>query len=1188
MSYKTAVASGRGSLPHYLFFPAKHLCVCVNFAVFTGMITVEKAVNGNHLEFSVSIPNDFSFDFDLSISYLSDQLYELLKYEKKKLPKKYAFKFQLRLQAVLEKFSFENDKYISVDVWFTSDNHNVILASELRRKMRAAFSQLISRYDSFLQEGSGWVLMKVKKAIVVFMKYELFSGGCLGVSLPKLLQTKKACITVAQSEEEKCFLYAFVSALTGKVRNPQRPCKLYQKLLALLPIENLNFPTSLRDIKKFEKNSIASINIYGWDQQSPFPYYISPLKGKKYHVNLLLHKNHFFTIRNMGTFVSKTINRRRTFVCECCLSYFVSPKRYKLHLSLCKGDAQKFHIPYDQLNLKFQNMQYMFEAPFVLYCDLETIIQNPTHNEEKTKNKIISRRKHLPISIASKTVCRLDDSLNSPLFLYTGEDCIDVFLQYLKNEFERIQDILTYKNEPMIFTAEDESKYESMNVCRLCGLEFIDYLKCLKVRDHCHLTGKFRFALCSSCNFTYAKQKKDICVFFHGLSNYDSHFIIQKLYQFQEKDIKIIPRSSEKYLSFSIGNIKFKDTYQFLAESLAQLVINLRGKGDHCFKYVNMEFPERNQNVLLKQKGVFPYSYCNTVEVLNQPSLPKIEDFKNDLTNTNISNEDYLFAQKVWDEFHCKNMKDYLEIYLKADCLLLADVFENFRTKCISEHGLDPSYYYSAPHYSFDVFLKRSKITLELLSDINQYLFINNGIRGGLSMVSKRYSSANNKYLKHYDAGKTSTYIIDIDANNLYGKAMQEYLPYAHFEWYKATPELVFKILSTPPDSDVGFILQVDLTYPKKLHDLHADYPLCPEKRRIPYDELSQVAKSICDKHKIKSSTNAEKLLATLHDKHKYIIHYRNLQLYLKLGMILENVYAVLKFKQAPFIASYINFNSTERSKATNSFDIAFYKYMSNALFGKTIERPDKRTKIKLVSTPKSYKRCVSKLNFKHAKIINKNLVGIEMRYQSIKINKPFYIGMSVLELAKFFMYKFHYEVMKPFYGSKIQLLYTDTDSLMYEIQTEDVYQDLAKLKTFFDFSNYPSHHELFDETNKRVPGLFKDECASKVVEAFIGLRSKMYVFKVEDKEVKVAKGVKKNVIYQNLKFEDYKKALEEHVQYEHEFKTITSQKHDVQTMFQSKISLSAFDDKRFLIDKINSLPYGHYSLLSESCAEKV
>ena len=164
-------------------------------------------------------------------------------------------------------------------------------------------------------------------------------------------------------------------------------------------------------------------------------------------------------------------------------------------------------------------------------------------------------------------------------------------------------------------------------------------------------------------------------------------------------------------------------------------------------------------------------------------------------------------------------------------------------------------------------------VKLEKISDIDQYLFIEKGLRGGISYIAKRYAKANNKYMSDYDSNKQSTFITYLDKNNLYGWAMSEYLPYREFEWLKNVDEL--DVMSINEKSDVEYILKVDLKYPKELHELHNDYPLAPEKLAVTNDMLSNYCKSIADKYDIKVG-DIKKLIPNLGNKNKYVVHSRN------------------------------------------------------------------------------------------------------------------------------------------------------------------------------------------------------------------------------------------------------------------------------------------------------------------------
>ena len=1146
----------------------------------------KKTLNGSHLEVFLAPQHNTEHDFDLSISNVFLTFVQLLQEIKKKQKRGYAFKFQIRLKAFLEKFSFENNKFIKIEAWFPSNTYTVLDSIHIRKKINTAIRDIYKRYDSFVQRGSGWVLKKVSKFSVSIMKFKMFQGGYLSALLPRELHKKRCCVSIKNIPKNKCFFYCVAAALCENTtkKNKYRKSNQHDKIIELLPFDNMEGPVSIREIKYLEKNSCVSVNVYGYDK-IPYPYYISEFVKKLYHVDVLLHNNHYYLIRNMSTFASgEKSNRRKCYVCQYCLCYFVKKERYDLHVELCVKGGHQYEFPHkDAAQLNFSNYSNIVPASFVMYCDLEAMI---TKEVKVNRGKIQTKSVHVPVAVGAITVCRPKKEFGSLPMIYTGADCIDMLLQFIQSEVSRVSNILKNVCVPCVMRPEDKYKHKHAKHCFMCHKKFSDFRHLDKVRDHCHLSGKFRHTLCSTCNLTRAKRPPEIHLFFHGLSNYDSHFIIQKLYNFSSTEIKIIPNNTTKYLSFSVGCVHFKDSYQFLSESLAILVQNLMDKGPDHFVYVNKFIKDDEQRELLKQKGIFPYNYMKDVRVLRKKHLPKKEEFFNDLTCQHITKDEYDFAQKVWDRFSCKTFQDYMEIYLLADCLLLCDVFENFRSNCLQQYNIDPCYYFSAPHFTFDAFLRHSSLTLELLSDINQYLFIIKGIRGGMSMVSKRHAVTNNKYVEGYNSSKSSSFILYLDANNLYGRAMQEYLPWKNFEWmspYQLNYDFIKRL---EPEGEVGCIIQCSLEYPVALHDYHSDYPLAPIKKSIPYGMLSSVARMICDKHKLKRTTNVEKLLATVEDKDFYILHYRNLQLYVSLGLRVKKIHAGIIFKQGPIMKSYIDFNSEKRAQATNKFDTDFYKLLSNSLYGKTIENPEKRSKVKLCSESSMYENYVGKPNFKNAKRINSKLVGVEMKYSSIKINKPFYIGMSILDLSKWHMYNFHYNVMKAIFGDRVHLLYMDTDSFIYEISSADVYEELRPhARDYFDFSNYPENHMLKNSCNKKVPGKFKDESASKCITESVGLRSKMYSFMFDDKkdvskaEVRVAKGVQKSVIFNDLRFSTYLNCLWNDEVKEHNFKTIRSMKHSVATYTQSKITLCPFEDKRYLLDAINSVPYGHYVL---------
>ncbi|GFY42395.1 uncharacterized protein TNIN_238631 [Trichonephila inaurata madagascariensis] len=312
-----------------------------------------------------------------------------------------------------------------------------------------------------------------------------------------------------------------------------------------------------------------------------------------------------------------------------------------------------------------------------------------------------------------------------------------------------------------------------------------------------------------------------------------------------------------------------------MSSSLENLIKTL--KKDE-FKYMKHYFDSEKIDLLLR-KGVFPYDYFDSFEKCNDSSLPPISKFYNKLNEKAISVEDYNHACKVFNEFHLNNLGEYCDLYVKTDVLLLTDLFENFRKICMQTYKLDPCWYFTTPALSWDAILLHTKVANELFTDYDMLLFIEKCVRGGISQCYNRYATANNKYMSNFNPDDEIKYLMYLDANNLYGYAMSKYLPLKDFVW--SDNNLTEQdILNLSDESDVGYILEVDLEYPSDLHDKHSDFPLAPENKAPPN----------CKK---------PRLLTTLEPKIKYVLHYSNLKLYLKLGSKFHSLHSIKQNKLA-------------------------------------------------------------------------------------------------------------------------------------------------------------------------------------------------------------------------------------------------------------------------------------------------
>ena len=264
---------------------------------------------------------------------------------------------------------------------------------------------------------------------------------------------------------------------------------------------------------------------------------------------------------------------------------------------------------------------------------------------------------------------------------------------------------------------------------------------------------------------------------------------------------------------------------------------------------------------LARRKGVFPYKFVKSLADYNLTELPGIEAFYSSLNDEGISEAEYEHANRVWDKFNCANLGDYSDTYLRIDVILLADVFENFQNLSLHAYKLDPVWVYSTPGLAWNAMLKQTRVQMELFSDYSMYLFCEAGIRGGCCFASERYAKANIPSAVDFDETKGPNHLFYIDANNLYGHSMSSPLPLNQFRWMEPAEINSLDVQAIPEDGDIGFFLEVDLEYPLELHKDHNDLPFCPE-----------LLKTSAEKHA------PRKLIATLHDKKKYIIHHRHLQ----------------------------------------------------------------------------------------------------------------------------------------------------------------------------------------------------------------------------------------------------------------------------------------------------------------------
>ena len=641
-------------------------------------------------------------------------------------------------------------------------------------------------------------------------------------------------------------------------------------------------------------------------------------------------------------------------------------------------------------------------------------------------------------------------------------------------------------------------------------------------------------------------------------------------------------------------SLRFLDSFSFLNSSLADLVKNLKGN----LPIQDSFYPKQP---LLKQKGVFPYEWWTDISKMNDTSLPLIGEFYSKLNGCGITDEDYARAHEVWKHFNMKTMRDYHNLYLECDTLQLADVFETYRDIAIDQYGLDPVYYYSTPNYAWDALLRNTRfinnkpvfnknfegepLKLELLTDPDMVIMFTFAIRGGINQVGQlRYAKADGNYSLLY-----------LDANNLYGWAMTQYLPIGDFAFANEkdilTVEKRLKRGEYFNENDkTGLLLMVDLDYPEEIQDSHLDLPLAPESLCIRGEWLSDKQREYYGNNYVNS---IPKLCTTFFKKEKYCCFLENLQFYLKQGLKLTKIHKIISFRQIKWMEPYIMYNTKLRTNAKNDFEKDFYKLMNNAVFGKTMENVQKYKDIKICN-PENILKYTSSPLLHYWNQISDSMIIVHNYKSKVVMNKPIYVGAKILDLSKLLMYDFFYNYLKPKFGDRVKLIYTDTDSFVLFIKTNDLDTELLPDLDKFDTSEYPTNH-IFrtqhpdKDCNKKVIGKFKNEMAESgklnEMTEFIALRSKCYSFKrnyVDDspkaKPLIKAKGIVKSVAKKELTFDKFKAVLDSGVDNDPVKQTrIVSKKHQLYTITEMKRNLGYYDDKKYSSDGIHNYPLGYY-----------
>ena len=694
-------------------------------------------------------------------------------------------KYVETLKVTFEKISA--DVIVEKSAYFNSASQTIINQMEINEALQMSKQNILNKIAQWISEGSGWTVQSVDNHYLNIAKYEPMKGSSY-IQLPNELRNSGKGLINMKNEDNECFRWCHIRHINPQDKDPQRIKKTDKQYVGKLDYSNIEFPVNVKHYNKIEKQNSININVFGYENKQPYPIYVSKEKYED-HMELLLvtekENKHYVLIKDFNRFMyNQTKHEHRKHFCMHCLQCFSSDRVLSNHKENCiqVNGTQAIKMPNKDNNiLKFNNFHKQQPVPFVIYADFEAITEK-IHGCQQKGNKSYTEayQRHTDCGYGYKVVCCYDDKYTKPIQLYRGEKAVYKFMENILEEVKYCKRVMKkYFNKPLRMTEENEQEFKKATTCHICDKKYTE--KDIRVRDHCHITGKYRGSAHQECNLKLRINPKEIKipVIFHNLRGYDSHFIMQEIGAIVKKhayknnkgeekqmNINAIPNNMEKYMAFMLGNhLTFIDSFQFMSSSLDKLVSNLPAE---ALKYTSKRFQKEKLN-LMTRKGIYPYDCMDSFEKFNKTELPTKEEFYSILNNEHISDEDYCHAKKVWNTFQLQTMGEYHNLYLKSDILLLADVFENFRKTCIQYYKLDPANYFSSPGLSWDAMLKMTNIQLELMTDIDMFQFIEKGMRGGISYIANRYGKANNKYMTKYDENKPSKYIMYLDANNLYG-----------------------------------------------------------------------------------------------------------------------------------------------------------------------------------------------------------------------------------------------------------------------------------------------------------------------------------------------------------------------------------------------------------------------------------
>ena len=794
------------------------------------------------------------------------------------------FKFKIKVFANVRYLKNNGEDPIEV-----VDHHIAINIIENLTRIQLNDLDIMTDIDNEIQRrdmaGSGWNIQGINNLKIYFHKTNPINGRTY-IKFP----IRTNAVLNIQNNDSYCFLWSILAYIHPVNKDPHRVSK-YIPYQIELNINNIDFTNGMKitDIDKFENlNNQLSINVleYTTEDDNDYklvPLYISKNIENRRIVDLILYKNHYILLKKLHVFIGKHDD---SFVCRNCLSSYSVQSELITHKRLCVNKNKSVYIPAKESHIIWNKYYQKMPIYSIIIADFEAR-NEPINNQDNVISKTIDVCKQIPTCNGLYVINKINDMPIKMDYCKStfGDNNVKWFLNKINNIEFQMSEFFKQNLKPII-TTKSKKLFLKANICWLCDINFVNINE--KVRHYCKMTGRCLGAAHQSCidYINKVNLHKFIPVLYHNFSKYDCHMFFNELINASPNkfNLGVIPRNTEEYMSVNYGCIKFLDSMRFLSASLEKLTESLN---DIDYIHLKNHFP--NHWMLLENKLAYPYEFYKTLEDYEKPIdelLRAGKDAYFSKTANKIPDQKEIDrTNEIIKIYNIKNGTELTELYCKADIILLADIFEKFINVSKTEFGINPFYHISLPGTTWFNGLKYTKIQLELIKNVDLFQMFESGIRGGISGIfDDRYIESDN-----------NTKILHVDMNNLYGFAMLFHLPTGNFQIYEnnsITESFIDKVLNTHDCNNVGYVLIVDLIYPDIIEYKSKNFPFCPENKTINPDNYTEYMKE----HKPQPHRPTSKLICDQTNKEYYIVHYRNLKFYLRMGMIINKVHRIISF----------------------------------------------------------------------------------------------------------------------------------------------------------------------------------------------------------------------------------------------------------------------------------------------------